>query len=366
MVKGAPKHGHSRMADAKAAPADEPPSSLSSLGQMMGPMPEGLAPLMGGTVGAALGAVLGSLLGAFAASGMSSDLAKGPSMPASGSNPVPPPPKNAAPPKAPANAGKGGAGSASGLASKSPWIMFPGNTLIIAAFLPKVSVLIGQGDEGSGLTFMSKGQKIKAGFYLDDKMTMNLMSEVINYKKVEQDIYVKVDYEYIPNMATREKDYYDVGMGAINVAPCESVNLSKCCDSAFPKCSDRTKVPPKDKPIKYTSPPWQVNQAGYLLDVKPHLHDGGVNMTLYLNGENKCTSKAVYGGTDGGLEINGEKWETITAYTPCEAPIAIKVGDTLTMDAYYDVSKHKLRPHSATDGEAEGMALATYVYAKPA
>jgi hypothetical protein len=47
---------------------------------------------------------------------------------------------------------------------------------------------------------------------------------------------------------------------------------------------------------------------GYLIDVKPHLHDGAVNMTFGVNGKLGCSSSAVYGGTDGGLNIaSGEK-----------------------------------------------------------
>jgi hypothetical protein len=62
-----------------------------------------------------------------------------------------------------------------------------------------------------------------------------------------------------------------------------------------------------DKPIKYESPPWSITANGYLLDLKPHLHDGGVNMTIYVNGKNVCSSKAIYGGTDGGFAINEQK-----------------------------------------------------------
>jgi hypothetical protein len=93
--------------------------------------------------------------------------------------------------------------------------------------MPKVSVFVGQGDDGSGLNFMAKGGNLKSGFYIDSQDEINLMAEVINYKDVAQDVYVKVEYEYMPDMVPRQKDYYDVGMGAINVSPCDSTNLSK-------------------------------------------------------------------------------------------------------------------------------------------
>jgi len=74
--------------------------------------------------------------------------------------------------------------------------------------------------------------------------------------------------------------------------------------------------------------------------------------------------------------------ETITSYTGCSKPVEIKAGDSLTMDAYYDLTKHKLGSKSDNHGsEAEGMgkinivklkiftkkliALANFVYARP-
>ena len=48
--------------------------------------------------------------------------------------------------------------------------------------------------------------------------------------------------------------------------------------------------PPVDKPMKYVSPAWRVMADGYLLDLKPHLHDGGINMTFLVNGKNVSSS----------------------------------------------------------------------------
>jgi hypothetical protein len=72
------------------------------------------------------------------------------------------------------------------------------------------------------------------------------------------------------------------------------------------------------------------------------MHDGGINSTLLVNGKVECASRAIYGGTDGGAVINGEKWETITAYDICKDPVKISKGDNLTMEAWYDLTAHKL------------------------
>jgi hypothetical protein len=69
-----------------------------------------------------------------------------------------------------------------------------------------------------------------------------------------------------------------------------------------------------------------------------------MNMKIYLNGKLVCQADAVY-GEDGGLgvsTIGGQKWETITSYTPCLEPIKIQPGDKVKMTSDYDLTKHRL------------------------
>lgn len=89
------------------------------------------------------------------------------------------------------------------------------------------SVFVGQGDEGSATTFQTPGGKLKSGFYISPEESMSMMAEVINYNSKPQDLFISLEYEYIPNLTPRPKEYYDVGFGAINVSPCETMNLSK-------------------------------------------------------------------------------------------------------------------------------------------
>ncbi|QDS72520.1 hypothetical protein FKW77_000157 [Venturia effusa] len=220
---------------------------------------------------------------------------------------------------------------------------------LLDALIPKVSVFIGQGDEGTATSFYAKGSAVKTGFFIGTKDTFSMLAEVVNYEKKEQEVYVTIDYEYIPNVPARTKEWLEVGMGALTVTPCSSQMLR----------------PPIDRAERYVSPPWTIMADGYLVDMKPHMHDGGVNTTVILNGKPACTLKAKYGGTDGGATINGQKWETITAYDVCSEPIKVSKGDKITMEAWYDLTAHKLRPMADDHNEsAEGMALASYLFAK--
>jgi hypothetical protein len=64
-------------------------------------------------------------------------------------------------------------------------------------------------------------------------------------------------------------------------------------------------------------------------------------MRILVNGEVKCTSKAVYGQDETG-SVSGEKWEAIVAYDPCIGPIPVKKGSKVTIASDYDLRQHRL------------------------
>jgi hypothetical protein len=88
------------------------------------------------------------------------------------------------------------------------------------------SIFAGQGDEGSPMSYATKNSDLKSGFWLGAKDTFAFMSEVVNYHNYEKDIYVSVEYEYL-KMPVRPKDWYAVGMGALNTSPCGQADLCK-------------------------------------------------------------------------------------------------------------------------------------------
>jgi hypothetical protein len=85
-----------------------------------------------------------------------------------------------------------------------------------------------------------------------------------------------------------------------------------------------------------------VKEGGFIYNVHAHLHDGGVNVRLFRNSTLVCDSKAIYGGDKGTTSVGGEKWETIQGYEFCTKPIEVNVGDELTVESNYDLSRHQL------------------------
>jgi hypothetical protein len=88
-------------------------------------------------------------------------------------------------------------------------------------FAPGVSVFVGKGNELGPSIFAPQNSTVKSGFYLSTKDKIYMTGEFVNYEPADRDVYVMLDYEYIPSAdGKRPADYMDVGMGSIAVDGC--------------------------------------------------------------------------------------------------------------------------------------------------
>ena len=150
-------------------------------------------------------------------------------------------------------------GKGSGQSPSSSWL---------ENLIPAVSVFLGGGGSaGSGSQFAAKYGNVTSGVYIGSSDKFQFTSEIVNYDPKEKEIYLTVDFEWVPG---KVPGLLDVGMGALSVDDCFNPIGSF--------------VPPKDKPITYKGAEWTVTQPGYFVDFTPHLHDGGVNIKIILNG----------------------------------------------------------------------------------
>ncbi|KAF1810042.1 hypothetical protein P152DRAFT_484128 [Eremomyces bilateralis CBS 781.70] len=215
---------------------------------------------------------------------------------------------------------------------------------------PGISLLVGIGHDATPHVYDVKGDDVNAGFYIGAGDPIIMMAELINYDPAEKETYIKLEYEYLSG--GRPEGYLDVVQNAINMEGCKFAGLSI--------------FPPADGPVIYESNKYDVIANGYLMNLSPHLHDGGIDFQVYVNEKEVCNSKAIYGG--GAQAVGEEPWETIVGYEKCPEGIRIVKGDQVHIKAKYDLTQHRLRPSSDGDdhahGEgAEGMALSITVFA---
>ncbi|KAF2670726.1 hypothetical protein BT63DRAFT_199949 [Microthyrium microscopicum] len=191
---------------------------------------------------------------------------------------------------------------------------------------PAPSLMLAKGNEGDTTVFSSVNDTVKSGYWIGKDDPLLLMTEVVNYQNEPQEVYFTVDMDYLSFPSGPPKEYLDVRWGMLQVA-CSTTGLAL--------------RPPKDKPITFETPIYRAGADGYIVGAYPHLHDGALDMKIMVNGKAACSSDAIYGG-DGGTTVDGQKWQTITGYSPCLGGIQVHKNDNISMIANYDLTKHRL------------------------
>ena len=85
------------------------------------------------------------------------------------------------------------------------------------------SPFIVNGGDGSSVEFAvrkNSGSNVKSGYAIPKDATMTFFLEEINYNDHPKDLFLSLDYEYLPKRPT---GYMDMGMGAINFDGCPGV-----------------------------------------------------------------------------------------------------------------------------------------------
>ncbi|KAF2672011.1 hypothetical protein BT63DRAFT_185843 [Microthyrium microscopicum] len=211
---------------------------------------------------------------------------------------------------------------------------------------PVPATLITKGNEDKIAYYAAPNSTLKTGFWLGKGQHVATTIDAVNYRNETKDMYFTIDYEYTPFPQGKPKDHLDVAMSIMSSNGCGGLAFH----------------PPKDKSVTYTSNQWDVAIDGYMLNILPHLHDGAVDLQILVNGKSTCRSQAIY--TPSADKFDGKQWESITGYTTCDKPIQVKKGDKIFMTSEYDLTKHNLRPTTQDHGEAEGMAVAFFQFAR--
>jgi hypothetical protein len=121
-------------------------------------------------------------------------------------------------------------GMGHGHSRRSPQVAGAGLSTEWGVGLPGIfSIFIAKGNEADSSIFAvpssSTPSQLKSGYWVGKNDTMLGIAEVVSYKEVPQDVYLSIDYNYIPMNGSRPKEYLDVGFGVIMTEQCGDLSL---------------------------------------------------------------------------------------------------------------------------------------------
>lgn len=164
-----------------------------------------------------------------------------------------------------------------------------------------------------------------------------MVGEFKNELDKEQYIWLAVSYEIYdgprPDFRNSHVIWLNVGSGLNCKAEKNPFGASNLTKTGVPK----TLV------FAESSNPWTSPIDATVMGVGGHLHDGGVSIDFYKNGERICEAKPVYASgaaaaaaAMGSHHANGEH---ITGMSSCHLMAPIKQNDRFWLTANYDLTK---------------------------
>ncbi|KAF1991429.1 hypothetical protein K402DRAFT_125257 [Aulographum hederae CBS 113979] len=192
-------------------------------------------------------------------------------------------------------------------------------------------------DNGNDRTFYTSrtDTNFEGGYWIGENDEFMVQLDLVNYNDKPVSVYATMDLEYLPG-----------NIGANAVTRLLSVT----------GCGKRKIALDKTGRTETKSDGFVILEDGDIMYGKGHMHDGGVEMQLFVNDQPVCTSKATYGGEGGEMEVDGKKWETISGMGECGKSIPVKKGDSLKMSSVYDLAAHPLREgHDGAEAGVMGM-----------
>jgi hypothetical protein len=202
----------------------------------------------------------------------------------------------------------------------------------VSSLRPGSTGFVGVGEDSGDnpvLYTQSDGQ-LDAGYWVKKGDTFDATVVLVNYNKEAKNVLITYDLEWAPGL---------VGTNTKGML----ISVSQCAGGRIKTSSTG--------PTTTKSGNFTLLENGKIFAARGHLHDGGVQMNLYINGKPSCVSKATYG--EG---IAGSETKTINSMSMCKDPVSVKKGDTLSMGVEYDLHKYPLRK-SASGQEAHGVMV---------
>jgi hypothetical protein len=190
------------------------------------------------------------------------------------------------------------------------------------------------GNERLPLTFP------KAGVYLSKNASITLSVQLQNLEKEVKEVYIEMDYDYLPGQPEGYTDIIPVPQDALGMgAMLGGIKQTGVWDK--------------------TSGPYKTGQDARILMMYGHVHDGGIHTEIMVNGKVVCDSTAYYQdmkipldqattfaetGQHGHVKRDGGGSSHIVAFGECLAVGQVKKGDVITTKVYYNFNQRPSMP----------------------
>jgi hypothetical protein len=166
----------------------------------------------------------------------------------------------------------------------------------------------------------------KSGLYLAKEAGVMQMIDIVNYNNESRTVYTVSEMEYLPG---KPAGFLRAASAGIDLGMCSGTSGMSV---HAPKGQERFSFAGKEV---------TVGKNGYFLNLHGHMHDGGSDISIKINGKEVCLSKAEYGGEGHeGIGADGKPWTTLRSMSTCSEPIHVNKGDRLAMEAHFDMKEH--------------------------
>jgi len=170
--------------------------------------------------------------------------------------------------------------------------------------------------------YMNTKNQVKSAFLTMSDDLFGVSAEIVNYNKDNRTVYLDIELEYFDH---KPDGYLDAANVVVSATGCELPGY---------------RPPNNERKFTYVSEPFFMEQDGWIVNARGHLHDGGSALEIYKNNKLACQSLPTYGREPG---ANPDVPETIISMSWCHDAIRFFKGDNLTIKSHYDVDAHPLR-----------------------
>jgi hypothetical protein len=217
---------------------------------------------------------------------------------------------------------------------------------------------LGEDSEDGHFCFTSRDGKYESGFFMAKEDTFGVQADLVNYNKEEKKVFVTVEIEYVDSLVGA-----DAVSNLMSVIACEAghgknggayIHLNQT--GVAVRSSSRsflTEQSYQREIFMLGVPYWTLSQSivltafigGHLYtEIKfglEHMliwssHEGSEEMTIVINGKEFCESLPTYGTGGSTNKI------TVTGISSCLAPIPVKKGNMMTMNAVNNIARHSM------------------------